>query len=426
MNSNPEISVDDAIADVDVYSDPERYHTLFARLRKEQPVRWTQPGKYRPFWAVTRHADIAEVQRKPAIFLSAPRTQLNTIEAEDKIRAATGRHQVQRTVISTDGEEHALLRGIAQSWFLPQSVRKLEDDITQIARHFIDRMVELGGRCDFSQDIAVWYPLRVILRIFGLSDAPEAEQILLRMSKQINGAFDPDVQRSSSPGEHMLTVVNELFDYFRPIVDERRRNPKNDLASVIANATMNGAPLSNLDVFSWYLSIAVAGHDTTSAATAGGLLALLQNPDEMAKLRARPELVRTAMDEMVRWTHPVKHFFRTAAQDYVLRGQQVREGDSLLMCYPSACRDEDVFVDPFAFRVDRSPNQHLGFGIGPHVCLGQYLAKLEMSIFYRELLARIDDIQLEGDAVQSRTLFMGGLKRLPIRYNPRRELANAS
>lgn len=424
--TNSATGLDDAIADVDVYSEPARYHALFADLRRNEPVRWTQPSKYRPFWAVTKHADISEVQRKPALFLSAPRTQLNTIEAEDKIRAATGRNQVQRTVISTDGEEHAALRGIAQSWFLPQSVRKLEEDITQIARHFVDRMVEHGGRCDFSQDIAVWYPLRVILRIFGLSDAPEAEQILLRMSKQINGAFDPDVQRSASPGEHMLTVVNELFDYFRPIVEERRRSPKNDLASVIANATIDGAPLSDLDVFSWYLSISVAGHDTTSAATAGGLLALLQHPEEMAKLRAKPELIRAAMDEMVRWTHPVKHFFRTAAQDYQLRGQRIRAGDSLLMCYPSACRDEDVFAEPFAFRVDRSPNQHIGFGIGPHVCLGQYLAKLEMGIFYRELLTRIDDIQLDGAAVQSRTLFMGGLKRLPIRYTCRREYAHAS
>lgn len=412
-------SLDNAIADVDVYADKDRYHRLFAMLRREEPVRWTAPDAYRPFWTIARHADIAEVQRKPDLFLSAPRTTLNTIAAEAEIEAATGRKQVQRTVISTDGAEHQALRDVAREWFLPQGVKRLEADIAAIARASIDAMVEKGGACDFAADIAVWYPLRVILQIFGLAGDEEAERKLLRLSKEVNGVNEPDVQRSRSHGAHMLETFKEMFGYFADIAADRRANPRDDLASVIANARIDGEPLSELDIFSYYLSITVAGHDTTSAATAGGLLELIRNPDEMAKLRDDPKYLRTAIDEMVRWTHPVKHFFRTATVDYELRGQQIRAGDALLMCYPSACRDETVFEDPFRFRVDRAPNPHLGFGIGPHVCLGQFLAKLEMSIFYRELLSRIDDIALDGEPVESRTLFMGGLKSLPIRYRVR-------
>lgn len=416
------LSIDDAIADVGVYSDRARYHALFAALRREEPVRWTEPARYRPFWAVSKHADISEVQRQPALFLNGPRTQLNTIEAEDRIRAVTGRNQVQRTIISTDGAEHAALRAISAAWFQPESVRRLEEDVAKIARHFVDRLAEHGGRCDFASDIAVWYPLRVILMILGLGT--EAEGTILRLSKQMNGALDEETRRSPSQGDHLLTVVQEIFDYFRPIAEDRRRRPRDDLASVIANARVDGKLLDDMSVFSYYLTVAIAGHDTTSATSAGGLLALLQNPDEMAKLREKPSLLRLAVNEMVRWTHPVKHFFRTAAQDYELRGQRIKAGDSLLMCYPSACRDEEVFKEPNQFKVDRAVNPHLAFGIGPHVCLGQYLAKVELTAFFKELLARVEHVELDGVPVESRTLFMGGLKRLPIRYSMVRETAD--
>ena len=410
------LSVDDAITDVGVYSDKTRYHRLFAKLRVEDPVRWTQPTSYRPFWTVSKHADICEVQRKPAIFRNEPRTTLNTIEAETKIRAATGRNQTQRSLISTDGEEHAALRSVTAAWFQPDSVKKLNEDIARLARSYVERLRGHGGRCDFATDIAVRYPLRVILLILGLGDDPHAEDTLLRLSKEMNGSLDSETQRSRSQGEHMLQVVQEIFEFFKPVAADRRARPRNDLASIIANATIDGKPLPELTVFSYYLTVAVAGHDTTSASISGGLLALMQNPDEMRKLREKPTLVRLAVNEMVRWTHPVKHFFRTAVEDYTLRDRPIKAGDSLLMCYPSACRDEEAFKEPFRFSVERSSNPHVAFGIGPHVCLGQYLAKVEMEVFYRELLAAVDDIELDGEPVESQTLFMGGLKRLPIRY----------
>ena len=175
-------------------------------------------------------------------------------------------------------------------------------------------------------------------------------------------------------------------------------------------------------MFGYFLIIATAGHDTTSYSLTGGLKALLENPDQLAKLRADPSLLPSAVDEFIRWTSPVKHFMRTATEDVEIEGKQVRAGDIVMLSYPSANRDEDVFDDPFAFRVDRKPNRHLAFGTGPHLCLGQHLAKMELISFMREFLARIDDVELAGIPRAVQSTFVGGVKNLPIRYAVR-ELA---
>ena len=410
---------DNAIVDPAVYADEARYHAVFAGLRRDDPVHWAEPDEYAPFWAVTRHADIVEVQRQPAIFESGGRVMLTKRESEEQIARKTGgQKRPYRGITALNGQEHTNLRNVTREWFLPRNINALEDRIAVLAREFVDRLESHGGRCDFVEDVAVWYPLRVILLIFGLP--PENEPLLLRLSKEINGAQDPDVKRSESEAEHMMQVVGEIFGFFAEVAADRRAAPRDDLASLIANAKIEGEPLSDMDVFSYYLAITVAGHDTTSASVAAGLEQLILNPDELRKLQADPSLIPGAVDEMIRWAAPVKHFFRRATQDYVLNGKQIRAGDDLMMCYPSACRDEATFEDPFAFRVDRSPNAHLAFGIGPHLCMGQYLARLEMSVFYRELISRLDSVALDGPAIQSRTLFMGGLKHLPIRYRMRR------
>jgi cytochrome P450 len=260
--------------------------------------------------------------------------------------------------------------------------------------------------------------------IFGLP--PETEPMMLRLSKEINGSQDPEVQRSASEGEHMIQVVAEMFKFYAGVAADRRRAPQNDLASLIANARIDGELLNDHAVFAYYLSITVAGHDTTSASTAAGLMALIENPAELRKLQAQPGLIPNAVDEMVRWAAPVKHFFRKATRDYELGGKQIKAGDDLMMCYPSACRDEEAFPEPFSFKVDRKPNAHLAFGFGPHVCMGQSLAKLEMAIFFRELLSRLEAVELDGNPKHSPTLFMGGLKHLPIRFRLSPPVARAN
>jgi cytochrome P450 len=281
-------------------------------------------------------------------------------------------------------------------------------------------MDESGGECEFVNAVGVWYPLRVIMLIFGLP--PEVEPLLQRLSKEINGSQDPELRRSGlSQGEHLIEVTAEFFEYFKKIAADRRAHPTNDLASVIANARINGELLADHLVQSYYLNIAVAGHDSTSSALTGGIQALAEHPAEMAKLRRNPELMKQATEEILRWVSPLKHFFRNAVQDFELHGRKISAGDTLLMAYPSANRDEDVFDDPFAFRVDREHNPHLAFGHGVHGCLGQVLARQEITTFNTQFLQRVDHVEIAGEPTYVRTMTFGGLKTLPIRYRMRAE-----
>jgi cytochrome P450 len=410
-------SIDEAIVDPKLYADASAYHALFASLRRDAPVRWTEPQRFRPFWTVSRHADIMEIERQSERFLNGPRLNLMSRDMEERVKAHTGRAQIIRTLVDLDDPEHRALRGLTQSWFLPGNLRTLSARIDALAAEFVDRLERLGGECDFVKDVAVWYPLRVIMIILGVP--PEDEALMLKLTQELLAPLDKDM-RTRAEGRNLISTVEDFFAYFRQIAAERRREPRDDVASVIANATIDGQPLGEVEAMSYYIIIATAGHDTTSSTAAGGLLALIENPEQLAKLRANPAHIPSAIDEMVRWVSPVAHFFRTAAQDYELRGQQIRLGDALMMCYPSANRDEAVFDEPFAFRIDRSPNRHLAFGYGPHLCLGQHLAKLELRALFKELLSRLDRIELAGPPAWTESYFVGGLKRLPIRYTLRR------
>jgi cytochrome P450 len=319
--------------------------------------------------------------------------------------------KLMRNLVAMDGDEHRVYRAISQSRFLSKALNAIKADVEALAVEFVDRMEATGGACDFSADIAMWYPLRVIMTILGVP--PQDEALMLRLAQQTLSSQDPEFQvEGTSP----VMAMKEMYEYFQPIIADRRRSPRDDIASVIANATFDGEPLPDRDVFGYFLIVATAGHDTTSYSLAGGLLALLQNPDQMAKLRADPSLVPSAVDEMIRWSSPVRHFSRTATEDCEVAGKKIAAGDVLMLSYPSANRDETIFEDPFAFRVDRKPNRHLAFGTGPHLCLGQHLAKMELVAFVREMLARVEHIALAGEPRFVQSTFVGGVKRLPIRF----------
>ena len=319
-----------------------------------------------------------------------------------------------RNVTAMDGSDHRVYRAITQSHFLSKALNTIHDDIEVIAKEFVGRMVERGGACDFAADVALGYPLRVIMSILGVP--PEDEATMLRWTQQLLTSQDPEF---NDPDASPIKAMGEMFAHFQPIVADRRANPRGDIASVVANAQVDGEYLADRDVFGYFLIIATAGHDTTSYTLTGGLKALIDNPDQMARLRAEPDLIPGAIDEMIRWTSPVKHFIRTATEDVEIEGKQVRKGDIVMLSYPSANRDEDVFDDPFAFRIDRRPNRHLAFGTGPHLCLGQHLARMELSSFLRELLSRIDDVALAGTPRLVQSTFVGGVKSLPVRYRVR-------
>jgi cytochrome P450 len=247
----------------------------------------------------------------------------------------------------------------------------------------------------------------------------EDDHKMLAWTKAVTGSFDSEMSGGLSGVASRQAAIQEFFRYFGVLSAERRRNPTDDLATVIANAKLDGKDIGEFQASSYYFIIATAGHDTTSSTVAGGLLALLKNPKELAKLRNNLDLLPGAIEEMLRWVSPVTHFFRTATEDYVLRGKHIKAGDSLMLSYPSANRDEEVFPDPFAFKVDRTPNRHVAFGYGPHLCLGMHLAKMEMKALYRELLSRLEDIELAGEPAWIKANLVTGLKRLPIRYKLR-------
>lgn len=410
---------DRAVVDPDNYAHEERYHAIFRHLRAEAPVYWCEPEGYRPFWTVARHADIQRVELDTATFLNDPRLILSSITDEERVMAMTGgQRRISRSLVDMDNPDHRHFRAMTQAWFSAKHMRRLEDQIRALARESCDAMAAKGGTCDFVHDVAMWFPLRVIMATLG---APrEDERFLMKITQEIFGPQDPDTQRSADPTA-IFETVQDFSRWCDAITADRKANPTDDVATIIANATLpDGSPMGNMEAMSYYLIICTAGHDTTSSTSAAGLLELIRNPAEMAKLRANPELLPNAVDEFIRWASPVKHFFRTAAADAEVAGVKVKAGEAMLMAYPSANRDEAVFEDPFAFRVDRAnARQHLAFGYGPHLCLGQHLAKMEIRILFEELLARFDDFELAGEPAWTRSSFVSGMKRLPIKYRAR-------
>jgi cytochrome P450 len=407
-------SVDLQIINPKTYADDRVSRELFAALRRDDPVHWVEVEGFEPFWAVTKHADVSEVELKHDVFINRPRGMLQSIADTERIKAAQGGNRLLAdTIVSMDGEDHKLYRGLTREWFLPANVRRLEDQIRVIAREFLDIMAAKGTSCDFVKDVAQWYPLRVITMILGIPPAEEPR--ILQLAQESFGFSDPEIAKADAMNTR-LGAMKQFFEYFGGVAEDRRKCPRDDLASVIANGTIRGEPIELFKALSYYVIVASAGHDTTSSSIAGGLLALIQHPQEMQKLRSNPNLVSTAMEEMFRWVSPVKHFFRTATLDYELRGKRIEAGQSLMLCYPSANFDEDIFERPTSFKIDRSPNRHLAFGTGPHHCLGQPLARLEAKIFFEELLARFDEIELAGKPAAVEASFVSGLKTLPIRF----------
>jgi cytochrome P450 len=403
------------IAYPETYADEKELHDIFTFMRREDPVSWVEPDQFRPFWAITKHEDIIEIEKQNELFINDPRTTLMDIPTEDAIKEFTGgSHLLVRSLVHMDNPDHQLYRSLTQKWFAPPNLESLKKDIRNIAKEYVNKMVDHGNECDFAKDVAIFYPLRVIMSILGVPK--EDEPRMLRLTQELFGGRDEDMIRDESETSSESNTITDFFEYFNALTEDRRKNPTNDVSSVIANAKINDEQLGHLEAMSYYIIIATAGHDTTSSSTAGGILALIENPDQLLKLKNNPSLMTSAVEETIRWVTPVKNFFRTATQNYDLKDREIKKDDSILLCYPSGNRDEEIFADPFKFKVDRSPNRHLAFGHGAHLCLGKYLAKIEMEIFYEELFKKIDNIQLNGEPEWVKASFVSGLKSLPIKY----------
>ena len=410
------------LIDPGVYAQQGAPHRAWARLRRESPVHRCEPEGYEPFWAITRHADICEISKQPAVFLNGPGIVLLNDE-QMKMRQSGEGLAAMRTIIEMDPPEHRSFRVVASPWFTPRAVARVDDAVAASGRDIVDALAgKTGeGECDFAVDVAAAHPLRILSTILGVPR--EVEPDILRLTNQLFGAEDPDLRR---PGENPQKVIMELglemFQLFSKIIEDRRAHPRDDLATVLANGTVDGELMGPMETVGYYLIVFTAGHDTTKNALVGGMRAFLDHPDELARLKRDPQLLQPAVEEIVRWTSPVNYMKRTAVCDVELRGQKIREGDNLVLFYASANRDEDVFEDPFSFRIDRVPNRHLGLGVGEHFCLGAHLARLELAVAYKYLLPRIEEIELAGPVSRLHSALVGGVKHLPIRYKLRPEL----
>lgn len=415
-------NIAETLVDPRCYAD-SRIHDAYTWLRNNNPLGIAEPEGYDPFWTVTKHADILEVSKQNDLFHNGDRqATLTNRESDRRVREMTGGspHLI-KSLVQMDAPEHPKYRMLAQPWFLQGNLKKLEDRIRTIARGAVDKMAAKGGRCDFVKDVALLYPLHVIMEILGVPE--EDEPRMLRLTQELFAPQDPDTARVQpadlDPAEYakaLTAVVDDFEAYFTRISEDRRANPRDDFATVIATAKINGEPLPRLEQMGYYMIIATAGHDTTSSSTAGAIWELCDHPDQFAKLKADPSLIPSMVEESIRWMTPVKHFMRSATRDTELRGRKIAKGDWLMLCYASGNRDEEVFDDPFTFQVDRKPNKQVAFGYGGHVCLDQHLARMEMRILFEELLPRLKSISRDGEATMTQAFFVNGPKKLPVRY----------
>jgi cytochrome P450 len=398
-------------------------------MREHNPLAQVDVEGYDPVWLVVKHADIMEIERQPGIFTSGggdepgshnPILQNQAGDAFTKSLTG-GSLRILETLTYLDPPEHTAVKDIANEWFRPANLKKWEDRIRELAREAIARFLRTGPNdIDFVKQFAVFYPLHVIMSLFGVPESDEPR--MMTLTQEFFGAADPDAQREDvepltpeAAAQQWSAAIQDFYAYFDALVEARRAEPRDDLATIIANARKeNGEFFPKEAAYGWFIAISTAGHDTTSSTLAGAIEALAQNPDQLRRAQEDPALIPHLVNEALRWASPVKQFTRRATEDYVLRGQQIKKGDRMMLLYQSANRDTDVFDDPDSFRLDRRPNKHIAFGYGPHMCIGQHLAKLELRIMFEELILRIASVTVTGERKVVQTNFVGGLKNLPV------------
>ena len=410
------------MAEVDLL-DPDAYlrngypWQAWADLRRHDPVSRRRHGDAGEYWALVRHADLVAVSRRPRDFVSGVRLNMPPRRA---LRAAD-EDILPETIITMDPPRHAQYRALTSKYFTPRALSAFEPRIAELSREIVARAVELfgdGRPFDFVDEVSARLPLAVIMELLGVPRADWAE--LLRLANLTVGSGDPEYNQGRDSVGVAVDARKAIFARYAEILAEKRTRPGEDLMSVMAAARVDGRPLSDEEILGYCFLLNAAGNETTRNATTGGILALIEHPAELARLRANPSLALKAADEIVRWVSPIIHFCRTATADTEVGGQRIRAGETLVLFYPSAGRDESVFADPERFDVGRSPNPHVSFGIGEHYCLGARLARLELASIVREFVTRVDTFELAGPIERLRSMVIGGIKHLRMRISPAR------
>ena len=407
--------------------DPAHYgahgypHETWARLRAEAPVYRCAPAGFEAFWAISRHADICEISKRPDLFLNREGpVLLSDAQKRDRderlARGEAAGFNGMRTIIEMDPPEHRSFRGVSNAWFTPNRLRGLDALVEESARNLVDELATRNDEVvDFVKEISARHPLRILCRILGVEE--KDEPFLLRVTNELFGSDDPEFQRAGDRRKATEALGLEMYQFFSKIIEDRRAHPRPDLASLLANAEIDSQPMGPMETFGYFLIVFTAGHETTRNAITGGAHALIENHAERQKLRDRPSLAASAVEEIVRFSTPVNYMKRTVAKDMEFRGQSFRKGEQLVLFYASANRDEEIFEAPKEFRIERSPNRHLGFGIGEHFCLGANLARKTSRALFRELVGRLDSAELAGEPEQVVSSFVAGFKHLPVRLS---------
>jgi len=399
----------------DYYGEHGPPYAIWDRLRAESPVHWCEVDDVEPFWAITRQEDIKYISKTPELFLSEPGI---TLMPTDRVINEDEGLGAMRVVINTDPPVHRDLRKVVSPSLTPRSLKAMQSIIDNSAKQLVDALAAEGGEgeTDLAMGVAVSHPLRVLAKAIGVPEEKEAQ--ILNLSNRLFAPDDADLGSGTSQ-EDFAKLGQEFLELFLPIIEDRRKNPTDDLASVIANGQINGEPMGPMETLGYYLIVFSAGHDTTKNSLAGGFWQLIQNPGEFAKVQQDLSRAPDAVEEMIRWASPVNYMKRTAAQDTEVNGQKIREGESVVMFYASANRDESVFDDPYTFSIDRNPNRHLAFGYGEHFCMGTHFARRSMRAIVEQLASRVEHWELTADPEWIRASFVVGLKHLPVRYKIR-------
>jgi cytochrome P450 len=385
---------------------------LWTRLRGEAPVAWHRGVNGGPgFWMITKYQDLVRISRDPNTFLSGRGV---TMPAGPEVTGGADAYMNGRIMLMTDPPTHTKLRSLVNKGFTPRRVAAMESHIRDLVGEILGEVLD-RGECDFVTDVAAKLPVAVICELMGIPR--DGWELMFDITNRMIGADDPEYQ---SEGEDRGTTgqraQQEMFAYFYQMLAQRKERRANDLMSLLIDAEIDGEKLSEMDILLFSLLLVVAGNETTRNATSGGLLALLEHPEEHRRLLADRALLPSAIEEMLRWVSPVMHFSRYCAADTSVRDQPVKAGERVVMFYPSVNRDEDVFEEPFRFDVTRTPNDHLAFGIGEHFCLGANLARLEMRVLFEELLWKVPNIRLAGDIHRLRSNLISGIKHMPVSW----------
>jgi cytochrome P450 len=396
------------------WADMDAWHEQVAELRQARGIIRVELPGYTRFDVLTRHADVFAVSRDNDTWANTPNVVLGA--DADWQRVTESGMPLPSSLVQLDGADHRGHRQVANDWFKPAAVGRRQARIDQLADQFIQKMRDLGDRCDFAREIAAPYTLRVIMDIYGVPEADEA--LMLELTQGIFGAADPEyLGDAATSEERAMNSIFAFIEYFDELTADRRAHPRDDLASVIANGQVNGSHMDDNHRLWYFIIVATAGHDTTSFALSGGMEAFARDPAQLWAIRDEPDLVANAAEEVIRWTSPVRHFLRYATRDTEIAGHHFHPGDRVLLSYPAANRDEAVFVDPMRFDVRRSDaDKLLAFGVGAHFCLGSQFARREIRTMIAKLAAQLEGVELDGEVEYAQSHFVSGAKHVPLGY----------